>query len=221
MEPRVLKEIIAVIRTEQDRRESLLRDMDPEVAYDQWIFRDEPLVNEICLMLLVTLRHQVERDLVELAALAQDGGKPIGGPDYEGRIEQLRRHNKAGKNVGWKWADIRTTLNLQSYVPTPEGQAMEALHLLTNSYKHDPSVEPSEELKSLLNLPAVPYAPLPESNLFREKLAAFLGLPGDALYSGIVEHLIAAATQYVTTIKGQTKLSKVKRGPAPLDKFAH
>jgi hypothetical protein len=67
METGILKEVIAVIRAEQQRRASLLTDEDPNFAYDHWLFKDEPFVNELCLMLLVTLRHHVERELVRLA----------------------------------------------------------------------------------------------------------------------------------------------------------
>jgi hypothetical protein len=75
MEMRILKDIIAVIRAEQQRRESLLTDEEPNFAYDQWLFTDAPFVAELCLMLLVTLRHQVERELARLAARAVGDGK--------------------------------------------------------------------------------------------------------------------------------------------------
>jgi hypothetical protein len=48
------------------------------------------LLNELCLMFLVTLRHQIERELVWLAALAADGGKVIDEKTYNERVEQLR-----------------------------------------------------------------------------------------------------------------------------------
>jgi hypothetical protein len=49
METGILKEVIAVIRAEQQRRASLLTDEDPNFAYDHWLFKDEPFVNELCL----------------------------------------------------------------------------------------------------------------------------------------------------------------------------
>jgi len=83
METGILKEVIAVIRAEQQRRASLLTDEDPNFAYDHWLFKDEPFVNELCLMLLVTLRHHVERELVRLAARAADEGEEISGQQYQ------------------------------------------------------------------------------------------------------------------------------------------
>jgi len=58
----VLKQMIDVIRVEEQRRAEPRADMHPEVTYDQRVFTDAPFVNELCLMLLVALRHQVERE---------------------------------------------------------------------------------------------------------------------------------------------------------------
>ena len=143
MKPGILKEMIAVIRAEQQRRASLLTEENSNFAYDQWLFTDEPFVNELCLMLLVTLRHQVERELVSLGARSGGEEAEINGQQYQEKVEQLR------KGKGWDWKEIEDRLELKFC----EGyEAMEALRFLANSYKHDPSMEPSEELMQLLNL---------------------------------------------------------------------
>jgi hypothetical protein len=63
MNTRILKEIISLIRIEQERRSSVLRAEDQDYANDHWLFWDEPFLNVLCLMFLVTLRHQVEREV--------------------------------------------------------------------------------------------------------------------------------------------------------------
>jgi hypothetical protein len=175
METRILKDMIAVIRTEQQRRESLLKDEDPNFANDQWLFRDAPFVNELCLMVLVTLRHQVERELVSVAARAANDGKEISRQQYQEKVREVR---ELVRRKGWK------TINARLKLKSCEGHpCMEALRLLANSYKHHPLMEPDEELLRLLKLETgVNYAPLPESHSLQEGLAASIGLGKDAAY---------------------------------------
>jgi transcriptional regulator with XRE-family HTH domain len=217
MESGTLKEIIAVIRADQQRRLLLLND-NPDFAYEQWIDNDEPLINELCLMLLITLRHQVERDLVGFAALAADNGKAISAQEYEERVRQLRKFNKKSQSIGWKWDDIEARLNLKS---CQEYKSVEALRLLANSYKHDPSLEPSEELKDFLDLPRVSYLALPASGLFREKLAASIGLAEDALYCDIAECFVDLAVAFLGSVKGRIRLSTIKPRLVSATDFAY
>ena len=64
------KGYLSVIKAERRRRASLLREEDPNAAYDQWLFVDRPFVNEFCLMFLVSLFREIERRLLQLAARA-------------------------------------------------------------------------------------------------------------------------------------------------------
>jgi len=209
MKPAILKEMIAVIRAEQQRRASLLTEEDPNFAYDQWLFTDAPFVNELCLMLLVTLRHQVERELVSLGARAADEGAVISGQQYQEKVEQLR------KGKGWDWKEIEDRLKLELW----EGYAsMKALRFLANPYKHDPSMEPNEDLLELLKLETgVSYAPLPESDSLREGFAGFIGLGKDTDYCEIAARFVDIASDFLANAQNRTKLSQVKRGPASLD----
>ncbi len=70
MDTRIARDIVEVIRAEREKRIDRLADEDPDYAHDQWLFADEPFINDMCLMVLVALRHQVERRLVSLAARA-------------------------------------------------------------------------------------------------------------------------------------------------------
>jgi hypothetical protein len=201
MESGIWKEMISVIRTEEQRRALLLRDEDPEAAYDQWLFKDEPFVNELCILLLVGLRHQVERELVGLGALAANEGQEIEGSQYSENVAQLR------KGRSWDWKEIGTRLKLTS---SEEYRFMEALRLLVNSYKHDHSAGPAEDLKQLLDLPKVNYAALPESSLLRERLAVFIGLGENVTYCDVAERFVDIAVSFLRKVKGQATLSRIK-----------
>jgi len=217
METDILKQMISVIRTEEQRRALLLTDQDQNFAYDQWLFTDEPFVNELCMMLLVTLRHQVERELVSLAACAADDGQEISDQQYEEKVNQLRKN----KGIGWDWGKIKDRLKLESC----EGyQHTEALRLLSNSYKHDPYMEPDKKLLELLQLKTgVNYASLPKSDALREGLAAFIALGKDATYCDIAERFVDIANDFLVTVQSRTKLSQVKRSPVSMkpSTFAH
>jgi hypothetical protein len=209
MDARILKDIIAVIKTEQQRRASLLTDEDPNIADDQWLFTDAPFVNELCLMLLVTLRHHVERELVRLAARADDG-KEISGQQYRDKVRDLRDQVRSAK--GWK--TISTKLKLNSCA---EYTCMEALRLLSNSYKHDPFLEPDENLLQSLKLKAgVNYAPLSESDSLQEGLAVLVGLGKDAVYCDTAERFVDKASIFLADVEKRTNFSRVKREPISL-----
>lgn len=212
MDSRVFNEILEVIKAEEQRRGSLLQGDHPDAAYAQWIFRHEPLLNELCLMLLATLRHQVERVLVGFAARCFDDGKAISQAAYEARIDQLRPANKP---KFWDWNEITRRLNID---PTsPEEECLKGLRLLTNAYKHDPLGEPSDELKRFLSHPEVNFAPLPESDLLQKELAKFVGLDKDASYPEIVEGYLASVNEYLSDLESRNSLSEIKPFPAPMD----
>ena len=59
MDMTVAREVLRVFRTERRRRLAALPD-HADAADDQVVPLDEPFVNELCLMLLVAVRHQVE-----------------------------------------------------------------------------------------------------------------------------------------------------------------
>ena len=66
MDARVLKDMVATVRAERRRRKQPLTGEDDDSPHDRWLFVDEPFVNELCLVLLVALRHELERELVGL-----------------------------------------------------------------------------------------------------------------------------------------------------------
>lgn len=135
MEFDILREMIDVIRAEQQRRASLLTDKDTNFAYDQWIFKDEPFVNELCLKLLVTLSHQVERELVRLAALADDEGSKINGQQYQEKIEQLR------KGKSWDFKEIENYEGITNNIPIEIFARNEIPEILCDECGKFPAVE--------------------------------------------------------------------------------
>jgi len=208
MEIGFLMGIVAVIRAEEQRRGSQRTHEDPIYEYDHWLFTDAPFVNELCLMVLVTLWHQVERELVGLAARAASDGKEISPERYHDEVQGLR------KGKLWDWIKINARLKLQSC----QGQrSMEALRHLANSYKHHPSMEPNEELVKLLNLETgVNYAPLPESDSVQAGLKALVGLGNDSSYCDIAERFIHIASDFLVDLQRRVNVSPVKWKPVSL-----
>ncbi len=206
-----LKDMIAVIRAEQQRRGTLRRETqstleDTSFEYDQWLFIDAPFVNELCLMVLVTLRHQVERELIKLAALAADDGKEISGQQYQEKAREVR---ELLRKHGWK--TINDRLSLES---CGGHTSMEALRLLANSYKHHPSMEPDNDLLKLLKLETgVNYLSLPESASLQEGLAVCVGFGSDAAYCDIAERFVDIAGDFLADVQSRTKVSPVKFCP--------
>jgi DNA-binding transcriptional ArsR family regulator len=70
---KIAREIIGVIRAERQGRSDRLKNEDQDFAYLHWLFTDEPFINEMCLMVLVAVRHQVEGGLISFAARANVG----------------------------------------------------------------------------------------------------------------------------------------------------
>jgi hypothetical protein len=76
----VAERMLGVIRVERER---IRRDLEilagedhpyaADVAADDWDFHERPFINELCLLLLVSIRHEVERELVRIAARVGNG----------------------------------------------------------------------------------------------------------------------------------------------------
>jgi hypothetical protein len=210
MDFKTAAEVIGVIRAERQRRLERLRDEDPDISYDLWLFTDEPFVNEMCLMLLVALRHRVERALISFAARAK-AGSTISHAQYQQNVANQQK--LFGRKDGW--AHLVATLKLR---PSPECQkAMETLRLLANSYKHQATQEPSKPLLKHLGLPLVPpepmvvgYMPLPESHSFRQGLAVSVDLSKEADYCTIAEKFVDLANRFVDDAQHGTILASVR-----------
>lgn len=210
MDTDLARAILETIRREQDLRTSLLDD-NSEIAYDHWNFKDAPFLAELCLILLVALYHQIERELLGLAARAADNGQEIEPDHYETRIKELRQ----GRGRGLKWDVIKNRLKLGSCVGYDK---IESLRFLANCYKHEPTKQPDNQLLTLLGLETgVRYAPLPESWDLQEGFARFIGLEPSAGYCQIVEKVLDTVDAFLADVKQKVRISRVKWRGASLD----
>jgi hypothetical protein len=205
----IFKEMIDIIRNEERRRASLLTDEALD-AHDHWSYEDEPFVNRMCLMLLVGLRHQVERGLVGLAARAAEGGREISGQQYKQNIENLRKE----KGIGWKWKNIEDRLSLKDHEAY---KSVEVLRFLANSYKHDPSMAPDKTVLEQLGMETgIKYDSLPESSSLRAGLASAVDLDKSATYCEISDRFLRIAADFLAALENNPDLSEVRWGPVSL-----
>jgi hypothetical protein len=197
-------EMIGVIRREQARRLPEITDENQDYVLDHWLFKDEPFLNELCLMLLVVQRHQLERNLIWLAAKLGETDTILSQQQYKENIRQEREECR--KRDGWK--KLCKKLKLESC----EGfDAIEIHRLLVNSYKHHPLMEPDEELVSKLRIDTIiNFASLPENDLIRERVANSIGLPGGATYCDIAEGFMHIVTRFFDRVQVQATFSEVR-----------
>ena len=173
-----------------------------DYQYDQWLSVDAPFVHELYLMVLVAVRHEVERELVKIAACL--GEREITVEEYRANVQEEVK--LLGKGEGWK--RLAGKLKLETCDPHKH---LEALRLLANSYKHSPFMQPKEKLLRLLELETdVNYASLPESDALREALGCFIGLGKDAAFSDIAERFVDEASSFLDAVRRNVTLSPIK-----------
>jgi hypothetical protein len=202
MDTNVAKGMIDVIRAEQQSRArgaARLADEDPDYASDRWLLTDTPFVNELCLILLVAVWHQVERELIWLEARVMGGGEEISREQY---LQNIRTAEQSWSKKDGK-GKIIEDLKLNTF---PEWKSsMKTLRLLANCYKHDPSLVPTKQILKQLGLDeALNYMPLPESDCLRQGLAAYVNLPKDADYCDITERLIGCTARFLADLQEKT-----------------
>jgi hypothetical protein len=229
VETRVLKEMIDVVRTEENRRRQERADMYPEVAHDYLISTDRAFVAELCLMLLVALRHLVEKEMILLAArLAEDTGE-ISTEEYRKNVEKERKLLK--ERDGWKRIYIRLQITTGKEI-----QILEVLQELSNSYKHNPFAKPDTKLLKLLNLclewpkektvtrnvsevsspKKKNYATMSESGELWRRLGNLVELD-DAELCDITERFVERVGEFMNNLISRTKTRPFKREFASLN----
>ncbi len=226
MDMRTPREIIRVIEAERERRDFERSKVEhPDFAYDQWLFTDGPFVGELCLVLLVAIRHQLERELVHLAARMTPDGSEIDGREFKQGVAS-ERESLRGKNG---WPKLIDKLQLKD---VPEwNSSMRILQLLANSYKHNPWGEPDEKLLGHLRLDkGVNYAPLPASLALLDALVESLGLQDGTDHCDLAREMLARVDRFLADVKERNtkvaegpKLSPVRWGPVSMNPkdFAH
>jgi hypothetical protein len=210
MDFRVAREMIGIIKTERQDRLDRLKNDNQDEAFHQWADIDEPFINDMCLMVLVALHHQLERELVFRAARANRGFPMTWDQCQEGELKlQKRLSDRKSSNAAW--SDLRANLNLVTFP-----RWMETLRLLANSFKHGLWQQPNKALLDHLRLPPKPegplivdYAPLSQSRRFRSGLAASLGLANDADYCAITEAFMALIDELLWDVSQKTTPAKI------------
>jgi hypothetical protein len=189
----------------------------PDAAYDRWLYHDEPFINDLCLMVLVAIRHEVERELVSLAARVTDNQRTLSGAQYHDRLNDERQHLREKKG----WARLSAKLHLESF--SAWQGSMNILRHLVNSIKHEPTEGPGPDLLKELKLdPKRNYMTLPEGGAVQDAIAASLGLK-DADYCAITEGFILEAEAFLAAVARQPGFSPVEHGAASLspDNFSY
>ena len=210
MNTKLIRAAIDLIRAEEERRVAELPSENTNAAYDRYVFTDLPFVNELYLMLLVAMWHQIEKELICLAARVDGSTDEMTQDDHKKAVYDL-----AKKRPKERWPMIEGKLRLKTF---SDHKTLKLLQKLANTYKHDPFGRPSEKLLKCLNLqPGVPYAYLPASDETAEGLCKALGLDSAEGYSGIAAAFLKSAEQFLAKLNKETKLRPIERRSASLN----
>jgi hypothetical protein len=217
---RLTDQFLDSIRKEEKRRIRRAVKLDNEGH--EWaldVFEEErPYLNELCLMLLVTLWHEVEREIVSFGARVVPEGGVLQGAVYRERLIEEREQFRLAKT---RKVTIKK-LGLDEC--SAWGHEMEALRQVVNCYKHSPSQRPDQRLLEHLHLPLKPeprvvYASLMESNHFRKGLAKYLDLDENAGYPEIAGEFVSRVNTFLNAVEKQPEIASVKWGAISLTTF--
>ncbi len=139
MNAKLIKSLIELSKTEELSRENARSSMSPDAADCQATFYDTPLTNELYLLVLLFMWHEIEKEILLLAALSgSQATSPITRDEYRKEVVRLEtlRPDKRKKE-------------LEKRLPALDQGAwdlLDVLRLLANSFKHDPFDKPSDVL---------------------------------------------------------------------------
>lgn len=90
----LIRSLVGLVEAEDQNRKNARSSMSPEAACNQATFYDAPFVNELYLLVLLFVRHKVEKEVLNIATLSTErDDSPISRDDYRNevvRLEQLR-----------------------------------------------------------------------------------------------------------------------------------
>jgi hypothetical protein len=155
---------------------------DDEQALDAWLRLDEPFFDEMCLMLMIAVWHQVERVLVDAAArIPRRGETAISRDTYQSRRHALRTHTAS---------PVQNAARMLRLDNRAEWSALETLRRLAHRDKHEGGrIEP---VSPRGKRPA-PNGSLAESDAVRGELARSVDLHELADYREIAGAFINRA----------------------------
>ncbi len=203
------RKMLAVLRDERLRLGA--RPVIPELGYDSWR-DDNATIGEMCLALLVSLRHEIERNLIWLAARSGRAGAPLSRDEYFGSVRKI---SKLG---GKLYPTLEKRLGLTE-IPVWKKE-LDLLRLLTNCFKHDPFGQPEQAdkvkgLRQKLGLRATNYAPLAESQGVVDALNRDLGVADHGDWIEIAGKFIAVSENFLDEVALRAGLQPVDTHPAP------
>jgi hypothetical protein len=199
----LIRSLVGLVEAEEQNRKNARSSMPVEAADYQATFRDTPLVNELYLLVLLFIWHEVEKEIVLIAALSSMvDNSPISRDDYSKEVDRLGSLD--GKT---RKRELKKLLPLDRR----QWDLLEVLRLLANSFKHDPFDKPNGILLKRLGLPEnANYAPLSESGAVRFGLSKFLGIGDEATFSEIVNALRKSCDQILFVLRSGTRLRSFK-----------
>lgn len=184
-----------------------------------------PFQNELCLALLLAIHHEVERDLVKMAARVTRDGRELSWEENRARVAHWEAEVRKPGREGW----TRLYDKLHVDQGTSDATALELLRHVANSYKHDPWGGPSHRLRRHLKLemarrPGDPPDPLPpelfpfgalsESGAVTQAILAALQLPTSGTYCDIAQEFLRHADNFLANVTSRNPgLSRVGRHP--------
>lgn len=198
MDTKLIRSMITVIATEEEMRKSIPSDADEaQYGYDEWRMEDWPLLNNMYLLVMVSIWHSIERDLVLLAARRGDPTSKIPFEEYKSCVTAIA-------NTRQRLRRLKKELKLSAF---SDWRALDALRLLANCYKHDPFNEPQDELLKALGLDrAACYASLNESPALCEAFCSALGLGAEAQYKDVAKAYLEIADRFIKEVRTKTPL---------------
>jgi hypothetical protein len=206
MNTNLIKSLIELVKAEELSRENARSLMPADAADYQATFRDTPLTNELYLLVLLFIWHEIEKEIVLIAALSgSQDASPITRDDYRKKVTRLEKLNQD-----------RRKRELEKLLPALDPRAwdlLDVLRLLANSFKHDPFDKPKGVLIERLGLPKnMNYAPMSESGAVRFGLAKFLGIGDDASFSQIVDAVCKSCDRILLALRAGTPLRSFDTG---------
>ncbi len=208
MDLSLINKFVDVIELEESRLRTTLSTIQEEAADDCWLFVYEPFLARLYLLVLVFTWHDVEKELICLAARADNNlTTEIKFDEYRRNVEDL-----SGKTNSQKWVGIEQRLPIKR--ARQYNICRHTLRKLANSYKHQPFGRPTKDLIKELNLNADhKYAPHAESGELRAALCRKLGLAGNAGYAEICAEFVRRCDEFLTFVKAESRLRSVEPMP--------
>lgn len=201
----LIRSMLTVIALEEETRESIpANEEELQFGYDEWREEHLPFVNSMYLLVMVSIWHYVERELVRMAARVGDPVSKISFEDYKHAITKMGKPGQLKR--------LKGILRLSDY---SEWNTLDVLRLLANSYKHDPFDKPKRELLEALHLhldPKANYRELNQSPALCDAFCSFLGLGVEAQYKDVARSYVDIAETFLNAVRTNTPLRHRKGG---------